>query len=90
LESSTSALATEVSYSNETGGVNKLENAALPFSVKVKRDPKPGVSIMIAYIHDDKGQPQTLTGTILVNGKAVVTKTGNGTDAIVNLSYAHQ
>lgn len=88
LESSTATSASEITYTNEAGGTTTLQNTPLPFSIKVKPTITPGkVFVLVAYITDPQDKPQSITGSLLVNGKVEDTETGSGVDPHVSLSY---
>lgn len=78
-----------ISYTNETGGTTEIDEALLPFSVKLKFSQRPGSLALLAIVPDQGGQ-QSVTGTILVDGQPVKSETGQGARPAVNIIYVFQ
>ncbi len=90
VSSSSGALVAKVTYFNETGGMTSIEEAPLPFSMKIKPAQRPSSLAVMAMLPDQNGQPQSVTGTILVDGQVVKSETGVGTPPLVNVVYVFQ
>lgn len=71
--------ASDVLYSNETGGYVNLDKATLPFSVKFKRTVKFSEAASLSVTTLGAGGLET---EILVNDKSVSKKTFSGTSVI--------
>lgn len=88
--SSSGAVVANITYFNETGGMTSIEEAPLPFSVKIKPAQRPSSLAVMAMLPDQNGQPQSVTGTILVDGQVVKSETGVGAPPLVNVVYVLQ
>lgn len=86
LSSTTSSVAREVSYVNETGAMTTLKSVALPFSVKFNSSSKAGFAL-IADIAQDPGKEQSLEGSILYKKNIVENGTSQGEAPVISLSY---
>ena len=89
VTSSSNASVAYISYTNETGGTTEIDEALLPFSIKLKFSQRPGSLALLAIVPDQGGQ-QSVTGTILVDGQPVKSETGQGARPAVNIIYVFQ
>lgn len=71
--------AADVTYTNETGGLSRIDAAALPFSKKVKKTVNQYDVIGISTTANVGGN---LKAEILVNDKVVKTETFSGTSSV--------
>ena len=90
VTSSSGAAVAYITYTNETGGTTRLDEAPLPFSVKFKFSQRPGPLALRGILPNQGGQQQSVTGTILVDGQPVESETGDGTSAVVDLVHVLQ
>lgn len=90
VSSSSGAVVAKITHFNETGGMTSIEEAPLPFSVKIKFAQRPSSLAVMAMLPDQNGQPQSLTGTIVMDGQVVESETGVGTPPLVNVVYVLQ
>jgi hypothetical protein len=90
VSSSSGAALAYISYTNETGGTTRLDEAPLPFSVKLIFSQRPGPLALLVILPNQGGQQQSVTGTILVDGQSVESETGNGASAAVDLIHIVQ
>ncbi len=90
VTSSTGSSVAYISYTNETGGTTEIDEALLPFSIKLKFSQRPGSLALLSIVPDQGGQQQSVTGTILVNGQPVKSETGQGARPAVNIIYVFQ
>ena len=72
VSSSSGLNKTEITYSNETGGMTMVENASLPFTKKIDRRLTELTAIGLGIASDIPG---SLNLEILVNGKSVKAQT---------------
>lgn len=85
--SSGATIADVIKYRNETEGTTSLDNVPLPFSVKFNSTKRPRTLSLLVLLPDLNGQQQSVTGTILVNGKEVDSDTGAGSSAAISMGY---
>ncbi len=87
VSSASGATVADISYTNETGGTTHVEEALLPFSVQFEISQRPGSLVLLAFLSDQRGQQQTLNGSILVDGQEVKNETGVGAPPAVSIAY---
>ncbi len=90
VSSSSGATVAIISYHNGTGGITHSDEAVLPFSVKFKSTQRPNPLSLLVSLPDRNGQQQSVTGTILVNGREVMSDTGVGSSASVSMAWVLQ
>jgi hypothetical protein len=76
VKSTTGITKADVAYDNQTGGRTSLDDAALPFTAKFKRNVEYGTTIGISAHNNGAG---TLILEILADGKVVKTETFTAT-----------
>lgn len=92
VSSATSLVATEISYTNQSGGTTTEKNVPLPFSVTFVRPAGAGTSILQAFITSQTGQPvisHQLSAQILIDGKVTEEKQTQGEEPMLQVGYVH-
>jgi hypothetical protein len=82
ITSTTGVNKADVTYTNETGGMSNIDNAAIAFSKKFKRTVKQYDVLGLSFSVSANGN---LKGEILVDDKVVATQTFTGTSVIVGI-----
>ncbi len=90
VSSSSGVTVADITYENETGGITDVDDAPLPFSAKFKSTKRPRTLALLVILPDQNGRQQSVTGTMLVNGKEVKSETGVGSSAAISTAYVLQ